>query len=145
MVALANTGAASPRAGSADSGSEQRWAPDAVFGIADSVAARMNAIADDDDQVDSLADAAMAATEAASAATSSGPGFGAVGFGATAGEHADDMPMHEPDATTAAAGIAPAAAAQVPDAASDAFYSRIAALAGTFRHWSVKAWKRSSY
>ncbi len=64
------------------------------------------------------------------------PELGAVGLGGTtAGDPVSDMPMRDAHArgeaaTPTGAAAGPAAAAQTFDAASDAFYSRIAALAG---------------
>ena len=135
LVALANTGAAPSPAGSIDGGSpEQRWAPDDPAGLAGGEG--MSHMDTAGHPVESSADAARTIAVTAEEAAAR-PELGAVGLGGTtASEVASDMPMRdagaqaEPDARTgAAAGLA--AAMKTSDAASDAFYSRIAALAGT--------------
>ncbi len=132
-MALANTGAAPSPAESADGGSpEQRWAPDDAAGLAPGEG--MSHLDAPEHAGESSANAARTVAHQEEAAAR--PELGAVGLGGTtAGDLAGDMPMRnasaeaEPDVPAAStAGLA--AAAQTSDAASDAFYSRIAALAG---------------
>ena len=124
MVALANTGAAPSPADSPDRGSPtQRWASDDASGFGDDERTRTEA----NEARDAPPSEASMGAAAVAAEAPARPALGAVGLGGTtASDLMSNVPMHDAGARAERA----AAAGQTSDAASEAFYSRIAALAG---------------